>query len=98
MCVIGHSVGDGGGWYGIRDNVVGSLVEQQAGGGGNVGDYLTHLTNLYSTILVKCVEPSNVGIGCSSTAQFEVKLIMLMLWRCVLALARTPGLRMTSNP
>lgn len=62
MCVIGHSVGDGGGWYGIRDNVVGSLVEQQAGGGGNVGDYLTHLTNLYSTILVKCVvEPSNVG-------------------------------------
>jgi len=56
-------VGDGGGWYGIRDNVVGSLVEQQAGGGGNVGgDYLTHLTNLYSTILVKCVvEPSNVG-------------------------------------
>jgi len=56
-------VGDGGGWYGIRDNVVGSLVEQQAGGGGNVGgDYLTHLTNLYSTILVKCVEPSNVGM------------------------------------
>jgi hypothetical protein len=46
--------------------VVGSLVEQQAGGGGNVGDYLTHLTNLYSTILVKCVEPSNVGtcFGC----------------------------------